>query len=397
MKRWFVFLVMILAVIAGLWWRQQREVGAATAVSASVTSYLSGEADAAFARATEPGAIRFPRDLAAHDEYQTEWWYYTGNLQTADGREFGYQFTIFRRALIPEIGDWRLEIEASEQSPTSNPQSPSSNWRTNQVYFAHFTVSDIANRQFYQHEKLSRGSTGLAGAQAEPYRVWIEVWSAMETAPGVVRLRAQSEDVTIDLQLRQTLPPILHGDAGLSQKGPEAGNASYYYSFVQQPTEGTVQIGNQTFTVSGVSWKDHEYGTSALTRAAVGWDWFSAQLDNGAALMVGQIREADGRASPYSIGTWIAADGETTVLSAADMNLTVSDTWRSPTTGITYPAGWRLEIPKVGLVLTAVPLMPNQELTLNTTYWEGAIAYSGIVNGEPISGRGYVELTGYNQ
>lgn len=390
MKRLVVILVLLTAVVAGLWWWQQREVGAATAVSANITSYLSSEADAGFARATEPGAIRFPRDLAAHDEYQTEWWYYTGNLQAADGREFGYQFTIFRRALTPEITE-------DNQSPISNPQSPTSNWRSNQVYFAHFTVSDITGEQFYQQEKFSRGSAGLAGAQAEPYRVWIEDWSAAETEPGVVQLAAHSDAIAINLQLRQTLPPILHGNAGLSQKGPEPGNASYYYSFVQQPTNGTVQIGEEVFTVSGVSWKDHEYGTSALTRDAVGWDWFAAQLDNGTALMVGQIREADGRASPYSIGTWVAADGQTTVLSAADIELTVTDTWRSPATGITYPAGWQLAIPKVGLVLTAVPLMPNQELTLNTTYWEGAVSYAGTLGGEAISGRGYVELTGYDR
>lgn len=386
MKRLLLSLVVIMIIAAGLWWQRQREVGAATAVSASVTSYLSGEADAAFARATEPGTIQFPRDLGAHDAYQTEWWYYTGNLQATDGREFGYQFTIFRRA-----------VAADNQSSISNLQSPPSNWRTNQVYFAHFTVSDITGGQFYQQEKFSRGSAGLAGAQAAPYRVWIEEWAATEIEPGVVQLAARSNAVAIDLQLRQTLPPILHGDAGLSQKGPEPGNASYYYSFVQQITTGTVQIGAQTFTVSGVSWKDHEYGTSALTRDAVGWDWFAAQLDNGAALMVGQIREADGRANPYSIGTWITADGETTTLTAADMELTVTDTWRSPVTGITYPAGWQLAIPKVGLVVTAVPLMPNQELTLNTTYWEGAVAYTGALASESISGRGYVELTGYDR
>lgn len=391
MKRLFVILVLLTAVVAGLWWWQQRAVGAATAVTASVTSYLSGEVNTGFARATEPGAIQFPRDLGAHDAYQTEWWYYTGNLQAADGRqgdgrEFGYQFTIFRRA-----------VAADNQSPISNLQSPPSNWRTNQVYFAHFTVRDINDGQFYQQEKFSRGSAGLAGAQAEPYRVWIEDWSATEIEPGVVQLAAHGDTAAIELQLRQALPPILHGDAGLSQKGPEPGNASYYYSFVQQPTTGTVQIGEQTFTVSGVSWKDHEYGTSALTRDAVGWDWFAAQLDNGAALMVGQIREADGRASPYSIGTWITADGETTTLTAADMELTVTDTWRSPATGITYPAGWQLKIPRVGLELTAVPLMPNQELSLNTTYWEGAVAYTGALAGEAISGRGYVELTGYDR
>ncbi|NJN54599.1 MAG: hypothetical protein HC804_07480 [Anaerolineae bacterium] len=302
----------------------------------------------------------------------------------ATAREFGYQLTFFRRALSPPT-------EAQES------HSEDSAWRTNQLYFAHFTISDINDSRFYQQEKFSRGAAGLAGAAAEPYHVWIEDWAAEEIAPGVVRLTAQSGTLALDLQLTQTLPPILHGDGGLSQKGPEVGNASYYYSFVQQPTTGTIRLGDETWTVAGLSWKDHEYSTSALTRDAVGWDWFSAQLENGAALMMGQIRQADGRVNPTFAGTFVSAEGTTVPLAVTDIQLSVTDEWRSPTTNISYPAGWRIVVDKVGLELTAVPLMPNQELTLSSTYWEGAVAYDGTVEGEPISGRGYVELTGYGE
>lgn len=376
MKRWLLLGVIVSAVAVGLWWWQASS-RPATAVSASITSLLAGENTAGFARATEPGGLQFPRDLGAHEAYQTEWWYYTGNLRAADGREFGYQFTIFRRALTPE------------------PPADDSEWRSHQVYFAHFTISDIARGRFYQQEKFSRGGAGLAGARAAPYRVWIEDWAVAETAPGVVQISAQTGEVALDVALTQTLPPMLQGEAGLSQKGPEPGNASYYYSLVQQPTNGTLRLGEETVAVSGISWKDHEYSTSALAPDAVGWDWFSVQLENGTALMLVQIRQAGGGVSPFSAGAFVAAGGTTTPLAAGDFSLEVTDTWRSPVSGAEYPAGWEIRVPALDLTLTAVPLMPNQELTVSTVYWEGAVAYEGRLAGEPVSGRGYVELTGY--
>ena len=214
---------------------------------------LSDEDTSGFTRATIPGDIEFPRDLGPHEEYQTEWWYYTGNLETAAGEQFGFQLTFFRRA---------LPTDRDRQG--SSADGPESDWRTNQVYFAHFTVSDLGQNAFYPAERFSRGAAGLAGAQASPYRVWLENWYVEEQAPGSVRLRANTEDVALDLTLTETLPPVLHGDAGLSPKGPEPGNASYYYSIVQQQAAGTVEIEDRRYDVSGLAWKDHEYGTSAL-------------------------------------------------------------------------------------------------------------------------------------
>jgi predicted secreted hydrolase len=189
-----------------------------------------------FARATEPGAVEFPRDLGPHDDYQTEWWYYTGNLDAADGRRFGFQFTIFRRALTPE-GETTDYADSTDCDPGNLCESVesvvSSDWRSNQVYLAHFAISDIDADAFYPAERFSRGAAGLAGATAEPYRVWLEDWSVEAIAPGQVRLRAQTADASLDLVLTETLPPVLHGDDGLSQKGPEPGNASYYYSIIR--------------------------------------------------------------------------------------------------------------------------------------------------------------------
>ena len=379
----FLLLVIGLLLVAGVVWWRAPDTRAGEGTQASLLPLLSDADAAGFARATEPGTIQFPRDLGPHEAYQTEWWYYTGNLETDGGRAFGYQLTFFRRALEPP--------DAAAESGAN----ATSDWRTNQIYLAHFTVSDVASGEFYERERFARGAAGLAGAQADPYRVWLEDWHVEEVAPGEVRLKAETDEVALNLRLGRTLPPILHGDEGLSQKGSEPGNASYYYSILQQETKGDVTVGGRAYAVSGRSWKDHEYSTSALEPGAVGWDWFSLQFDDGAALMFFQIRRDDGSLQAQSSGTFVFPDGTTEHVSLEEWELEVTDGWTSPTSGATYPAGWIIRVPSLDLVLEGEPLMADQELNVSTVYWEGAIQFSGTWRGEPVQGVGYVELTGY--
>ena len=380
--RRFIAVFLILIVAAFAFWLLRSEDTAVPA-NAALESLLvdDGTTSDAFARATVPGAVNFPRDLGPHEDYQTEWWYYTGNLQTEDGRDFGYQFTIFRRAIQP----------MSEVPQVDNP----STWRSNQIYLAHFTVSDMGGDEFHVAERFSRGGAELAGAQAQPYYVWLEDWSVTEVEPGTVRIQADTQDVSLDLTLVETMPPVLHGDGGLSQKGPEPGNASYYYSIVRQATSGELVIGEETFQVDGLSWKDHEYSTSALSPGSVGWDWFSLQLDDGSALMLFQIRRDDGSIEPYSSASFISNDGALQTLGHEEWQLDVLDTWTSPHSGGEYPAHWRLRIPSIDLDLEGRPMMADQELNVSTIYWEGASEFSGTLSGEPVTARGYVEMTGY--
>lgn len=382
MKRVLILIVVILLALAAFL-LARRPSPTAVSTNASLESLLvdQGQTSGLFARALMPNAIEFPRDFGPHEDYQTEWWYYTGNLETDLGRPFGFQLTIFRRSLVP-----------LQEMPVSDNAS---DWRSSQVYLAHFTISDIANEKFYTAERMSRGAAGLAGARSVPYQVWLENWSVEQIEPGQIRLQAQTEEVALDLLLRETMPPVLHGDGGLSQKGSEPGNASYYYSIVHQKTEGTISIAGEPIDVAGLSWKDHEYSTSALSPGSTGWDWFSLQLDDGTALMLFQIRREDGSLDPASSGSFIYADGSVQHLNSEDWQLEVLDRWTSPASGAEYPAAWSLLIPEADLLLEGMALMPNQELNVSTVYWEGAVTFDGTHAGQPVAAKGYIEMTGY--
>lgn len=335
-----------------------------------------------FERVIGPRAFKFPDDHGPHPEFQTEWWYYTGNLETADGRHFGYQLTFFRRALTP------LEIESGEGS----------NWRTNQVYLAHFALSDIEENVFYYQERLARGGAGLAGAQGSGgLKVWLEDWIVEQTAEDTYRMKASSDDLDIELEFVDLKGVVLQGDHGYSQKGEQPGNASYYFSQTRLKTNGKLRVASEEFTVNGLSWMDHEFSTSALGEGQAGWDWFSIQLDDGSELMLFTLRNEDPDIEPYPVGTVIGADGRTHRLAAEEIELSVLDTWRSPANQAEYPAKWRIRVPSEGIEITVTPMMDNQELHTFFTYWEGAVKISGVKNGIEVSGYGYVELTGYAQ
>jgi predicted secreted hydrolase/threonine/homoserine/homoserine lactone efflux protein len=334
---------------------------------------LAGEATG-FAQVEGPRPFDFPADHGPHPDYQTEWWYYTGNLETADGRHFGYQLTFFRRGL----------------APPSQRQERSSNWAADQVYMAHFALTDVAGGQYQVFERFSRGAAGLAGAESPPYRVWMEDWSIEEVEPNVVQLHAAQDELAIDLLLTDLKGPILQGDDGYSQKGPQPGNASHYYSQTRLESVGAVRVGDAQYPVEGWSWMDHEFSTSALAPDQVGWDWFALQLDDGSELMVFQIRKADGSVDPFSSGAFIALDGGARRLSGDDFQIVVGDTWRSPRSGATYPVRWTVTVPAADLTLEIEPYLADQELNVSYAYWEGAVQIGGAV-----SGNGYVEMTGY--
>lgn len=330
---------------------------------------LSQPAAQGFARADKPRQFAFPADDGPHPDFQTEWWYYTGNLETDAQRHFGYELTIFRRGLKPGA-------------------DKADDWATHQIYFAHLTVTDAEGQKFYPFERFGRQSIGLAGAQSKPFKVWIDNWSISGDPDKATVISAADSDIELKLKLQSLKPPVLQGDKGLSHKSEN--NASYYYSRTRMKTAGSLTIGGQNFSVSGLSWMDREWSTSALSTRQSGWDWFSLQFDDGRELMLYQLRLKAGGVDTFSAGTLIAADGSSRHLTARDFRISPQGTWTSPHTRIRYPSGWQVEVPSAALKLTISPWQADQELPGDLRYWEGAARVTGSA-----TGNGYVELTGY--
>lgn len=316
--------------------------------------------------------IRFPEDAGPHENFRTEWWYYTGNLHTPQGRHFGYQLTFFRQAFSCE------KIENG------------SKWRTRQLYFAHFAVTDTRGNRFFSDDRMNRKSIGIAGAEADPFRVWIDDWQ-VEAKGDSLQMNVKNRSVGLSLTLTALKPPVLQGDRGYSRKGPDRSNASFYYSLPRLATAGEVTVDGEPFSVTGHTWFDHEWSTSALDRHTAGWDWFSVHLDDGRDLMVCRIRNDKGQPNGYGFGSIIFPDGSYEILSENQFELEPLTYWTSDRTKRTYPSKWRISIPFLNLEFIVRPVMDNQEHAGDFVYWEGAARFEG----RTVSGMGYVELTGY--
>jgi len=335
-----------------------------------------------FTKAVEPRKFVFPEDHGPHPDFRTEWWYFTGNLASEDNKKFGYQFTIFRTAL------------------TKEKDERSSKWSSNQIYMAHFAVTDISNNKFYFDERFNREGNNLAGAQASPFKVWVEDWQIIQIQNEVfydlpiISVKAKTENVEIDFILESTKPFVLQGDEGLSQKGKQPGNASYYYSYTRLKTDGKIILEGNEFSVSGFSWMDREWSTSALSKDQKGWDWFSLQLDDNTEIMYYQMRKNDGSPDIFSKGVIVNQDGLSEPIRKEEVILKIIDNWKGPD-GSIYPSSWNLQIPSKNIDLKIIPTVKEQLLDVSIKYWEGSVKIEGTKNGSPVNGRGYVELTGY--
>jgi len=343
----------------------------------SVSERMAAQPEPGFKRADRLRDFDFPADHGAHPQYATEWWYFTGNLATADGRPFGYQLTLFRVGLAAgaPAGDSPL--------------------RSTQMYMGHLAITDIRERRHHSQERFSRAAAGLAGAETGPLRVWLGSWTiaGQESGPFPLRLVADADDIEIDLTLqRGDKPRVLQGDAGWSQKSGAPGNASYYYSYTRLPTSGHLRVGDASYQVSGNSWFDREWSSSALGADQAGWDWFALHLQDGRDLMFYRMRDKQGQAQSFSQGVLVGKRGQILKLDLGNTRLRPGKHWKSDASGVRYPVAWQLQVPGEGIDLRINARVFDQEMNHSVRYWEGAVEVSGSH-----AGVGYLEMSGYQR
>ena len=375
MKPWFYLTICIL--LLSLFWHWLKPVAEQKNAMLGLNSALSHQPDQNFAKVDKPRSFVFPTDHQAHPDYRIEWWYLTGNLKAENGNPYGYQITFFRTAL------------------QSSPPQRTSQWATNQIWMGHLAISDISQQKHYQTQRLSRGALGLAGIQQQPFKLWLEDWQITAKNNGEFpwHIQAKDQEISIDLTVNPLKPVVLQGEKGLSQKSATTGNASYYYSFTRLNTTGTIAVNNNQHKVTGLSWLDREWSSSALGKNQSGWDWFSLQLNSGEELMFYRMRNKSGESDQHSQGKWIKANGQTFHLNRSDVTLKPLEYWQSET-GASYPISWQLSIPKLSKNLLIKAAINDQLMRTSIHYWEGSVGVYQSNNSEPI-GNGYLEMTGY--
>ena len=345
------------------------------------TMFLFAASTVAQYKDAVPGyRYEFPRDYFDHPQYQTEWWYYTGNIKSADGHRYGFELTFFRQGV-------------------SRTGSLHSSWRIDDLYVAHLALSDLDKGKFLHAERTNRAGPGIAGISEPDRRIWNGNWQVMWHG-GEEVLQAIDERFSLNFTMRSAKPPVIHGENGVSQKAQGPGRASHYISLTRLNTTGEIQLGVSKIHVTGTSWMDHEFFTHQLDREQVGWDWISIQLDDNTELMLFRIRRKDGSIDPFSAGTFVDSKGGSVHLSGGDFTLSpLGSVWRSPGTHATYPLGWKILVPKLGITLECSTSLPSQEIPSERflpSYWEGAVSFTGEERSTPLRGVGYLEMTGYD-
>lgn len=329
--------------------------------------------------------VELPRDLFAHAAAQTEWWYYTGHGESSEGKSFGFELVFFKR---------RTDLDKFSLVPLRLLGNP--------IYFAHFAITDIEGESFrYAHRKSANGwFDHPASASEDHFHLRLGDWSVRESHGSHI-LRATADGIVFEASLRPSKPVVLNGRDrdGVSYK--DSGEASRYFAYTRMEMEGDIVRDGRAEHFTGSAWMDREFGTWTPTENQKGWDWFSIQLENDTELMCYQLRDSHDGVSPYSSGTFITDDGEFTPLTHDGFEIEPTGYWKSPRSGATYPSGWNVRCERFGLDLKVTPFIEDQELdTRGTTmiiYWEGACAVEGTAAGNPVSGRAYVELVGYDR
>ena len=332
--------------------------------------------------------LQFPLDHGSHPDFAIEWWYITGQLLAAQ-RQFGFQLTFFR-------------------SRVAATQGMRSRFAAKQLIFAHAAVTDVTSQKLLHDQRIARASgttqIDLASASDSDMALQLGDWSLQRDGK---RYRAQAigSDFSFQLNLTETQPLLLQGDQGWSRKGPQASQASFYYSLPQLQVSGQLSLGAETLQVQGQAWLDHEWSQSLMNPQAVGWDWIGMNLADGSALTAFRLRTKDG-STLWAGGSLRAAGASNAeIFSESDVTFSPERSWKSPISGATYPVQWSVQIrrtqPNTGVPVleryTVKAVIDNQELdsrqSTGAIYWEGLSELQDTAG--KVVGRGYLEMTGY--
>jgi predicted secreted hydrolase len=366
------FLVLIL--IGGLWFVQRMPSGPAVSKSPDFTQLAARlrDLERRFPGDDPDRPLAFPADHGPHPKAAAETWDFAGWLRDGSGRDFGFRLSFARLGLRPDP-----------------PRRPSA-WAASAVYRGLFALADGSGGGFHSQERFERAALGLCGFDAAAGRLWLDHW-AMRVSPDETAgftLRAETGGNAVDLRLGSLKPAVM-------PEGLSGGGNLRAYLLSRLDVTGMVTTEGRIRAVTGSAWLSHAWGRLLPTGGQVALDRLQLQLDDGRELLILRLRRRDGSAEPVDRGLWIGAEGRTETLSSRDVQLKATGWWLSPKSRARYPVRWSLRLPSLKAELSLMPLVENQEVEGASRGWSGAVWGTGTVAGRPVSGVGFVELSGY--
>lgn len=352
-----------------------------SAVSLAQTSPILKQDDDTknFAKVIPGVSIDFPVDHFPHPDFRIEWWYFTANVWDKNDNHYGIQFTLFRQALSP--ANSASKDKALKDSP----------WFSRQSWMAHSAISSQQGHLY--EERFARGGIGQGGVQFNQqhgFEAWLDDWQWQGQDPVNSSLSFSVNGDTISLELSGESTWVKHGENGFSQKS--ASEASYYYSHPDITVDGVIETTNgKRVKIKGQGWLDREWSSQFLTQQQKGWDWFSIQLNDGARLMLFQLRDSENE-TDFQSGTWINRHGDKIILTQKDIVLT--PTSYSSIGDRNLPTEWKLNINKIDKTLLVKAYYEDSWLNTLYPYWEGPIKIYNAESKRNV-GVGFLEMTGY--
>jgi predicted secreted hydrolase len=326
----------------------------------------------------------FPRDHGSHDDFKIEWWYITGHLFAEDGRRFGFQATFFRSAGARKKSDGETNSDFSDEK----------------LFLAHMAVLDVKSKTFVHQQRLNRdGWDAFSATNGLDVRNGNWSLSMTDTNSEAMVLRGSvNGDVSYELNLSPKKSLVVFGTNSVSRKAVDAGAASYYLTFPRLAADGEMNWRGEKIRVRGEAWMDHEISSSQLGGDQAGWDWCCLQFKDSREIMAYRMRRKDGTQDAFSTLAWVGTNGVVTHLPSGDFQIETLRSWKSPTTGASYPVSVKIRTHEANSsapkIFTLEPLADNQELAGGgLSYWEGACKVRDAAGAD--IGSAYLELTGY--
>jgi predicted secreted hydrolase len=306
------------------------------------------------------GPVVLPADDAYLPSQQVQWWYWTGHLQTDDGRRFGFEVVFFT---FDAFLFMRNQLVQAAITDINGQRFVYSEW-------VKFHLPNRTPNGF----TLSSDATGSVTASG---------------GNGHDRLHSELGEFVLDLDLQSTKPPVLH--YGGDPHPYVFGGFTYYYSRPQMTTTGTLRIAGKTHQVTGTSWFDRQYG-ELFQAIDQGWQWFAIELDDNRQIMLFDFNGDE--STVEKSGSITDANGCTLQLAPQQFEVVILDYWTSPLTGCVYPSGWRVRVNDESF--TVQPEVRDQQLCGRHSLWVGPVYWEGACSvGGAVTGRAYVELNGY--